>query len=142
MISGHVTLASRSKMLALKEKRRIASERSCKEDQEDRDRHGDQAATSNDVASASASASAPAYLERYIKEEKDIMKSFGVYSFLALLACLFLQTASAQTLDGPSGPEFALMGCQLFDACNDPLENYVLNPIGDFFQDVGNGIGE
>ena len=58
------------------------------------------------------------------------MAKFGVYSVLALLACLGLQ-AAAQTLDGPTSLEFFLQACDIADRIGDVCQENIFDPIGD-----------
>jgi hypothetical protein len=59
------------------------------------------------------------------------MAKFGVYSVLALLACLGLQAAAQTTLDGPTSIEFFFQACDLADRIDNQCQDKIFDPIGD-----------
>jgi hypothetical protein len=64
------------------------------------------------------------------------MAKFGVYSVLALLACLGLQAAAQTTLDGPTSIEFFLQACDLADRIDNLCQDKIFDPIGEALRDA------
>merc|ERR1711934_210631 len=64
-----------------------------------------------------------------------VMAKFGVYSVLALLACLGLQ-AAAQTLDGPTSIGFFFQACDLADRIDNLCQDKIFDPIGEALRDA------